>query len=109
MLTRARALVERGESVVLDASWSDGEKREQARGIARDTRTSLTELRCAAPAALSAARVAERGDGVSDATADVAETRARDFAWWPEATEIDTSGRPQAAVTAAWEIIDQPP
>jgi aminoglycoside phosphotransferase family enzyme/predicted kinase len=49
LLDRAETALAYGESVVLDASWSDQEVRARARTVARRTDADLAELRCTAP------------------------------------------------------------
>jgi len=94
LLRRARAALESGESVVLDASWSDPTWRQAAAELARATSSRLVQLRCLAPPKLAAARIVARrasGGDPSDVTPDLAAVLAADFAPWPEAIEVDTS------------------
>ncbi|QIZ38662.1 bifunctional aminoglycoside phosphotransferase/ATP-binding protein [Saccharopolyspora sp. ASAGF58] len=105
MLTRSRILLEHGESVVLDASWSSADERESARAVAHGTAALATELRCVAPLDITEARIADRTGDVSDATADIAAQMARHFDQWPEAARIDTSGRAGTALDEAWEAL----
>lgn len=53
LLARARTAVERGESVILDASWADTRWRQAAAETARITNSELVELRCEAPLELA--------------------------------------------------------
>jgi len=105
LLHRARGLLERGESVVLDATWGDPSWREEARRIAAVASAELIELRCSAPVSIAAARARRRGPDASDAGPEVAVALAERFAPWPEATVIDTRSAPatsaELAVTAA--------
>ncbi|MEV4643554.1 AAA family ATPase [Saccharopolyspora sp. NPDC049357] len=105
MFSRCSQLIEYGESVILDASWSNADEREAARALAREGRAAITELRCDAPRDVAAARLAARVNDVSDATADVADRMAGRFAAWPEAVEVDTGGEADSAVAAAWRIL----
>lgn len=105
MLARTRKLIEHGESVVLDASWSNADERDAARRIAQATRAGLTELRCEAPTEVTASRITSRVNDVSDATAGVAARMADQFAPWPEGIAIDTSGPPASAMAQAWEVL----
>jgi len=94
MLHRARLLLERGESVVLDATWSDHRRRRAARQLARRTLSDVCELHCQAPATIARARIEarlDRGEDVSSATPQVAERMAADFDPWPSAAPIDTT------------------
>ena len=105
LLRRARELLERGESVVLDATWADPVWREEARRVAAVTTADLVELRCAVPVDIAAERAARRGTDASDAGPEIAVELAERFAPWPEAITIDTRGTPEhstrLAVTAA--------
>jgi predicted kinase len=95
LLARARVLLERGESVVLDATWGGADRRVDARHLAADTVSDLVELRCEAPAEVVESRVAARsraGSDPSDATVEVARAVAARFDAWPEADLIDTTG-----------------
>jgi uncharacterized protein len=104
LLERAGVLLGRGESVVLDASWADPDRRAEAAALAAAATADLVELRCVAPAAVAAARLRERaGTGQpSDADCAVAAAMAADFAAWPGAAVLDT-GTPDvsAALDAA--------
>ncbi|EQD87437.1 gluconate kinase [Saccharopolyspora erythraea D] len=106
MLTRCRALLERGETVVLDASWSSAGERESARSIAQDTHSALAELRCVAPREVAEARIAGRYGDVSDATADVAVAMSRHFDDWPQATDVDTTRPPDESAREARSAIE---
>ncbi|MBB5157572.1 hypothetical protein BJ970_005106 [Saccharopolyspora phatthalungensis] len=107
MLDRARTLLSHGESVVLDASWSSSEEREPARAVARETFAVLTELCCVTPTEIAEPRITARVGDASDATVEIAAQMNRHFASWPEATHIDTSGRPDTAIATAWEPIER--
>jgi hypothetical protein len=104
LLRRARVLLERGESVVLDASWTSEAARAEAASTARETTSELHELRCVVPDDLAARRLAARaavGRDPSDATPEVARRMRSAFPGWPSATAIDTAASPGEAVTAA--------
>jgi len=104
--SRAVAALRHGESVVLDASWADAGQRDAARVIASRAGATVVELRCVAPAAVAAARIANRSGDPSDATAEIAERLAAEFAPWPEAPGIDTLGSPADAVAAALHHVE---
>ena len=94
LLARARVLVERGQSVVLDATWGDARHRSAAAALATETRSDLVELRCDAPLDACAARIERRaahGRDASDATIEVARTLTLAADPWPDADVIDTS------------------
>ena len=104
LVRRAGELLSRGESVVLDASWSAAEERDLATAVAERTCSTLVRLRCTAPVALTEHRLRTRGDSLSDADSTIAHAMAADEAPWPEATDLDTSGTPEAALTEALRI-----
>ena len=100
---RAREHLERGSSVVLDASWSDPHCRALAVGMAEETRSDVVAFRCAATRDVVAARAAARaasGTDASDAAGATVEHLAARFAPWPDALVVDTSA-PVDVVTAS--------
>ena len=107
LLSDARAALERGSSVVLDASWSDAAVRERAVELAEATRSDLVQLHCVAPAAVAEHRLRRRVDDVSEADPGIAAAMAADFAPWPSATVIDTTGTVDATVGAAYAAVAQ--
>jgi hypothetical protein len=112
LLDRARHLLEGGEPVVLDASWSDRRWRVQATELARATASDLVELRCDAPAPLAAARIdrrRRRGGDPSDATAEVAAAMAASADPWPTAVTVDTAGSIPSALGQALAALGVPP
>lgn len=95
MLRRAVQLLEMGEPVVLDATWSDASRRARARDVATRCRADLTEHRCVLDPDVAAQRIAARmaaGGDASDVTPEISRRLAERFEPWPEATEVDTSG-----------------
>jgi aminoglycoside phosphotransferase family enzyme/cytidylate kinase len=94
LLERARRLLELGEPVVVDASWTDRQHRAAGAAVARQTSSELVELECTAPTEVAAERLRERaraaGD-VSDATPAVAAAMATTADAWPSARSIDTT------------------
>ncbi|HET9443216.1 MAG TPA: AAA family ATPase [Acidimicrobiales bacterium] len=104
LLARAEVALGLGETVVLDATWTDARRREQARAVAGRGAADLVELRCSAPAAVAAERMrrrAEAGTDPSDATPEVAEAMAAVEDPWPSATTVDTGGDAGVALAAA--------
>ena len=103
MLQRTGVALARGESVVLDASWTDPRWRNAARRLADDTCSDLVELRCEAPAAVTYERMHRRSrtDDPSDATPEVARAMMDALVAWPEAVTIETSGDVLDAVESA--------
>ena len=109
LLRRARVALEHGDSVILDATWSDPAHRAAARELARTTCSTLTELCCTVDLAVAAERLrarAQRGDDPSEATVEVLTALARDAQPWPEATLVDTSVAPSAVLERALAAID---
>ncbi|GAA0222911.1 AAA family ATPase [Cryptosporangium japonicum] len=107
LLRRALELLRHGESVVLDAGWADASARDAALVIASRAGATPVELRCVAPAALAAERMAGRTGDPSDATPEIAARMAAEFASWPTASEIDTTVAPAEAVAAALHRVEQ--
>lgn len=108
LLRQAQRLLEAGESVVLDASWTDRRWRALAERRAALTHSDLVQLECRAPAVVAADRItarAGRGDDVSDATVEVAERMGEVAHPWPGATTIDTAGPAAEALRAALGVI----
>jgi predicted kinase len=101
LLADARAALEHGVSVVLDASWSDAALRALAVELADEVGADLSELLCVAPAAVAARRLRDRAGDPSDADPAIAAAMAADFAAWPSAAIIDTTGPADACVTDA--------
>jgi aminoglycoside phosphotransferase family enzyme/predicted kinase len=101
LLDRASALLSNGESVVLDATWSDAGQREAALRMAERTRADLVALHCRVPDDVSAARLTTRTPGASDADLDVATAIAAREQPWPQAVVVDTSGPLERAVVQA--------
>lgn len=113
LLRRAESALGLGESVVLDASWSDAEQRQRARLVADATASDLVELRCALPTEVAAERMRARalhGGDPSDADAVIAAAMAAVADPWPTATALDTEPGPEdvlrAASSAALRAID---
>lgn len=109
MIDQARVGLGMGETVVLDASWTDESWRARARTVAVDCHADLIELRCVAPPDLAGERMKRRaslGSDPSDATPEVAAALARQQDRWPGATTIDTSGNVEDALTSALRALD---
>jgi len=108
LLLRARAVLEMGESVILDATFADPGERVRAVSVASKTVSDLIALQCSVPSSVAQARAEQRsaaGADVSDADATVTAALAARFAPWPEATRLDTSVAVAASVAAALEAI----
>lgn len=105
LILRARELLSRGYSVIIDASWSDGRHRRRAHDAARRTHSALVALRCHTARPTASKRLRERAPQASDADENVATTMAAEADRWPEATALDTSGSERDAARHAIEII----
>lgn len=105
LLDRASTLLSRGESVVLDATWTDAGQREAALRMAERTHADLVALHCRVPGETTAARLTTRAPGASDAGLDVATAMAATEPPWPEAVRVDTSGSLESAVVQALAAI----
>lgn len=91
LLRRAEALLARGESVVLDASWTSERHRAAAAALAARSCGDLVALECRVPSAVAAQRIQGRGATASDATVEVAAAMAAVADPWPWATAVDTA------------------
>ena len=100
VLSRAEALLARGESVVLDASWSDADDRETAAAVARITSSRLVALRCRLDEERAAARIYARA-GISDADEEIAAAMRHREDPWPGSVEIDTAQNREDCVRRA--------
>jgi hypothetical protein len=104
LLRRAAHALQRGQTVVLDASWTDEAHRVGARQLADETSSDLVELRCVAPADVTAARIVARattGSDPSDADSSIAATMAATADPWPTAITIDTTADPDNVLREA--------
>jgi aminoglycoside phosphotransferase family enzyme/predicted kinase len=101
LLDRAAALLSAGESVVLDATWSDAAQREAARSVAERTCADLVALHCRVPDDVTATRLKERASGPSDADLGIATVMAAREAAWPEAVALDTTGPLESVIARA--------
>lgn len=109
LLTRAQAALETGGSVLLDASFTDGQWREQARELAQRTSSDLVELHCAAPPELADHRIRERTGSASDATPGVRRQLARSADAWPEAASVDTTRPLEASLAQVRHLVGAAP
>ena len=104
LLRRAEHALQRGQTVVLDASWTDDTHRVGARQLADETASDLVELRCVAPADITAARIVARaatGSDPSDADRPIATAMAAIADPWPTAITIDTTADPDNVLREA--------
>lgn len=104
LLDEARTLLAWGESVVLDATWLEADRRADARMVAAAGSAVLTELRCELPLDLARRRVATRneaGHDPSDATPELVDLLTARFDPWPEAATVNTERTPTEAIAVA--------
>ena len=95
--SRARHLLEQGETVVLDASWSAARNRSAVRRLAAEVSVPVVELRCECHPETVARRLRHRSVNAvdaSDADAAIAGALTADADPWPEAVAIRTDGDP---------------
>jgi predicted kinase len=95
LLEQARALVQQGESVVLDASWPTEELRSVARRTALSGGAELNEFECVLSAEECKERIRQRlgrNDRVdfSDATPAIVDNAIASRDPWPAATVLDS-------------------
>jgi aminoglycoside phosphotransferase family enzyme/predicted kinase len=107
LLSRARRLLDRGEKVVMDASWSQAMYRDAARAVATGTHSGLVELRCEAAPEVAAARLRGRAHGASDADEGIALAMAARAEPWPEASSIRTDDVPDRSLQHATDLIER--
>lgn len=104
LVQRARARLEEGETVILDASFGAEHQRDQARRLARAAGAELVELRCTAPVAVTERRIRARlaaGTDESDADPEIAARLAAAADPWPESVVVPTDGPLDAAIVLA--------
>jgi aminoglycoside phosphotransferase family enzyme len=95
----ARALLQAGRAVVLDATFMDAPLRARAEQLAGDCAVPFDAVWLEAPAAVLEARVAARTNDASDATLPVVQDQLRRFdasgLAWPrvDATDVEASAR----------------
>jgi aminoglycoside phosphotransferase family enzyme/predicted kinase len=107
LFRRAAALLARGESVVLDASFADSRWRALGAKVAREAWAELVELRCETPFSEAVRRLSARaatGDP-SDADADVARVMAATADPWPSSTTVNTWVPPATALAAVEALL----
>ncbi|MDW5611370.1 AAA family ATPase [Mycolicibacterium sp. D5.8-2] len=104
VLSRARAWLGAGHSVIVDGTWRDAGHRQRAHAVAAQTYSSIVELRCTLPVAEAERRIAGRGATASDATPAMAAELSRWESDWPGAHPIDTAGPLADSVAAARQV-----
>jgi predicted kinase len=107
LISRAGSLLDAGESVILDASWTDDRHREAARMEAIRRGAEVVELECVLDADLARHRIAERrahGDSASEARPEIVDHLAARHDPWPTAARIDTSRQVGTATNQAVDV-----
>ena len=101
---RAELLLEGGESVILDASFSDPAHREGAREVGRRCGADMVELECVLDPDTARIRIERRlndDNDASDARPEILDELRAMHAPWPEATSVLTAGPLDSAEAAA--------
>ncbi len=94
LLRSAEALLMRGESVIVDASWIDARWRTAAQGMASHTESDFVELCCQVDPDEADARIVQRlfeNRDVSEATPEVRMAMKSAMDPWPSSIVIDTT------------------
>ncbi|MDI2124790.1 AAA family ATPase [Yinghuangia seranimata] len=105
LLRRAASLLERGESVVLDATWNAAEPRAHALALASRVGADAVQIRCTVSEHVAEKRLRSRADAWSDADTSVARTMAHASAPWPDAVSLDTEAPVDHSVACAVEAV----
>jgi predicted kinase len=105
LLSRAAALLRRGETVIVDASWAAVRYREAAKRVAADTHARLVALRCHCAREVAADRLRSRVGDVSDADPSIAAAMAGTADPWPEAATVRTEGTPGDSTAEAARLV----
>lgn len=103
---QATLLLQGGESVVVDATWSSAETRAAMRACAEIGAAEVDEIQCVLPNAVARERIARRSASIynpSDATPDLVDHMMDRFDPWPEARGISTN---QAIAASLDEAVD---
>ena len=101
LLHRAGELLARGESVILDASWTHAEHRSAAGRLADDHCADLVALQCRARPETAATRIRTRRRTPSDASPAIAAAMDAAADPWPQALPVDTDGPTQRSLDRA--------
>jgi predicted kinase len=108
MLAQASGLLGEGETVVLDASFTAGRHRGEARRVAAAASADLVEVRCDLDPVEAARRIADRrrrGGDASDADAGIAAQLAAAADPWPQADVLPTDGSPAQVAARAADLV----
>jgi len=109
MLAHARNALERGETVILDATWASREDRARAQDLATATHTASAMFECRVPRDVAVQRAALRqAQSVDESEAGPSEVlllRRRDA--WPDAEVLDTTRAAADVVATALQCLRQ--
>ncbi|MCV7248616.1 AAA family ATPase [Mycobacterium koreense] len=101
VFARARRLLAEGESVILDGTWRDPQRRAHVRELAAALHAPMLEIMCRTDVDTAVRRVTARpADHVSDATGEIAQHLEMDARRWPQAQVLDTAVAPAEAAEA---------
>jgi aminoglycoside phosphotransferase family enzyme/predicted kinase len=109
LFDEAQLLLENGQSVIVDASFSRSKWRAAAAAMASHASAVLVELRCTVPSDIAADRLRERGvrgADASDADASIATAMQSEFDEWPTATAVDTRSLPPLVAARVRQLVD---
>jgi predicted kinase len=106
-------LMARGESVIIDATWPNAERRARARQVADRSGATITELECVLEKETARGRIATRNltgtDGASEATPATFDRSITARDPWPEAHRISNEGPTEQALSQALRYVVRPP
>jgi aminoglycoside phosphotransferase family enzyme/predicted kinase len=107
MFEQASRHLEMGESVILDASFTDPLQRQEAAALARRTSTDLVEVSLLTLDVTAEARIATRrpGETTSDATIDVRRRLAEYAEPWPSAHGVRSDTALEETVAQVAELL----
>ncbi len=105
LMYRAGKLLRMGESVIIDATWSDPTHRLLAQELAKECAAEFTQIRCALPLEKATDRITKRRHTPSDADPAIAAALAHSFPDWPGASVIDTTEPADACVNRAVQLV----
>ncbi len=105
LFVRAERLLERGETVVVDASFTRAAHRDLAADVAARTRSRLVALRCEADPAVTVTRLHGRPPSVSDADQQISVAMAATVEPWPDAATVRTDEVSDHSVERATALV----
>jgi predicted kinase len=103
-LRRARVCLGNGQSVIVDGTWRDAQRRAHAHSLATETHSAVVELMCTAAVDAAADRIRTRQPGSSDATPEIATALAAQRTGWDTAHRMATSRPLEDSVRQAHDV-----